>query len=276
MTNRRLTFYSSGRQQKKDGYIVIIVLLLTAVLLMLGLSLATRTTEEVYQSGQEADTTRVFNVAETGIEAALYQIEGGTAVGSIVAPTAPAGSFLNVEGEQASKFEVTIPQGEVLTLKWRESTKINWEHNVSNCSGAPAIVVTLYNVTGAVASHLAYDPYNYHTDCKKGTNFVNAPNKYSPPSLGDLGSSVTLVFSSFGYTAASQIHGDSLLRIRPLYADAKFTIENSGATRIVSTATDETGGGEGKETRKIEVIRTEPAAPSIFDYAVFSGGALTK
>lgn len=266
-------------QRKQDGYIVIIVLLLTAVLLMLGLSLATRTTEEVYQSGQEADTTRVFNAAETGIEAALYQIETNTSpvfdadlkeIEGISNPDTL--STLNVEGELAEDFEISIPQGEVLTLGWRPDTKINWVHPTNCSSNTAALIITLYNSTGPVASHLAYDPFGTDTACTKGSNFAKA-SRY--PDVGTLeGSQIALTAALFGGGA---IGPDSLIRIRPLYADANFHIEDSAATRIVSTAIDNTGGTtEGKETRKIEVIRTEPAAPSIFDYAVFSGGTLEK
>lgn len=271
--------HSSTRlRRKQDGYIVIIVLLLTAVLLMLGLSLATRTTEEVYQSGQEADTTRVFNAAETGIEAALYQIETdpnlqfGETLGNIDDISNPDNlSTLLVQGEKADEFDISIPQGEVLTLEWNisNSTKIIWKH--TGCTSAPAVIITLYNNTSPpTAHHVAYNAAaSSSTACSGGSNFTRAAFE------SGVGSSVTLPNTNvlFGVTPVA----GSLIRIRPLYADANFRIENSAATRIVSTATDNTGGTtEGKETRKIEVIRTEPAAPSIFDYAVFSGGSLEK
>lgn len=265
-------------QRKQGGYIVIIVLLLTAVLLMLGLSLATRTTEEVYQSGQEADTTRVFNAAETGIEAALYQIETDPTlefdanldvINGISNPDTL--SDLTVEGELAEDFDISIPQGEVLTLGWKADTKINWIHPANCSSNTAALIITLYNSTGPVASHVAYDPFGTDAACTKGSNFAKA-SRY--PVSGTLeGSRIVLTAALFGGGA---IGADSLIRIRPLYADANFHVEDSAATRIVSTAIDKGSTTEGKETRKIEVIRTEPAAPSIFDYAVFSGGSLEK
>jgi hypothetical protein len=270
MTKYRSISPRFQRKHVADGYIVIIVLLLTAVLLMLGLSLATRTTEEVYQSGQEADTTRVFNAAETGIENALYLIQTGTAPNAagnldLTAITPPTGSnaLLDVAGTLASDFDINIDQGEVLTLQWKSGTEITWSY--TGCPVAPALIVTLYNTTGPTASHLAYDPFE--ATCNKGSSFVKADSGTTTSST------VVLVPSDFNLADAT-IGPNSLLRIRPLYADAAFSIENSSAIKLISTASDNTTGS--RETRKIQVIRTEPAAPSVFDYAVFSGGALTK
>lgn len=264
-------------KKKEEGYIVIIVLLLTAVLLMLGLSLATRTTEEVYLSGQEADTTRVFNAAETGIENALYLVENTPGLIQATPKTftaaeiaAPDGSDSNLQvtGEQTDTFDMNIPQGEVLTLKWKPGTRIITKY--ANCAAAPALIVTLYDpVAIPKAYHVTYNPVSaVNTSCSgKGTNFQNSTY------VSATSSSVTLDNSTFGITP----NGNALIRIRPLFADASFTIEDSAAIKIVSTASDTSGGsGTSAETRKIQVIRTEPAPPSIFDYAVFSGGSLTK
>lgn len=278
MITRRLFQPHPSMQPKTDGYIVIIVLLLTAVLLMLGLSLATRTTEEVYLSGQEADTTRVFNAAETGIEEALYklQVDSELGFGEEAAPIQVnvldgSGADLIVTGQQASEFDLTVAQGEVLTLAWKSGTTISWTH-ANDCSNAAAIIVTLYNTTGPTASHVAYNPYKpavgLNPECDKGTGFDRA--------LGSDGtSSVRLDLATFGLGLVEPPVG-SILRIRPLYADASFHVTNSSAVQLISTASDTTGGGTSAETRRIQVIRTEPAAPAIFDYAVFSGETLAK
>jgi hypothetical protein len=266
-------------KQKADGYIVIIVLLLTAVLLMLGLSLATRTTEEVYQSGQEADTTRVFNAAETGIEEALSLMQAGTfTTGETYSLTDPtyklseitgANVDLTVKGEEVSEFDFTVKQGEVLTVPAKPNTNIQWSHK-TDCTDAAAIIVTLYKKVGSTfqAYHVAYKPFNGTGACDKGTGFAVANE------VSGIGSSVTLVDTTTFGVLLDSTQGD-ILRIRPLYADARFHLTGSAATQLVATATDDTTDA-GVETRKIQVIRTEPAPPSIFDYAVFSGGSLTK
>ncbi len=249
---------------------------------MLGISLATRTTEELSLSGQEADTTRVFNAAETGIEQALWGIQTGALSITDAAPTPiPSisqltGSDLQVTGERASSFDMSIAQGDVLTLEWNNNTEVDWIH-AADCSDAAAVIVTLYNTTGATASHVAYNPYGASTACDKGSGFLDdstgAVALYSAGSV--TGSKVVLNQSSFGLATAPG--SGSIIRIRPLYAEGNFHIANSSAIQLVSTASDSTGGvGSSAETRRIQVIRTEPAAPSVFDYAVFSGGDLAK
>lgn len=287
MTNQHNIATSSKIKEKNGGYIVIIVLLVTAVLLMLGLSLATRTTEEVNQSGQEADTTRVFNAAETGIEAALYAIQenrvtidpsavtdltetdfGGTS--GTAAVEGETRADLTVTGERASDFDINIAQGEVLTLAWKSGTTVSWKY--ASCAVAPAVIVTLYNATpGApTASHMAFNPMSAGgTQCAdKGTGFQDAAYAM----VDGMPQSRVLINDA---TFPGPKGAGSLLRIRPLYADGAFRVEGSSAIKLISTASDATGGTSA-ETRKIQVIRTEPAPPSIFDYAVFSGGSLTK
>jgi len=268
MAVRSSQLFLSAPRQKTDGYIVIIVLLLTAVLLMLGLSLATRTTEEVYQSGQEADTTRVFNAAETGIERALFDLQSTpVTAGSLYNKSeALADAQISVTGNPVDSFAVTTDQGEVLTLKWNDDTKIEWKY--AGCGNAAALIITLYDAGDSSAHHVAYNPVD-----SNGTACTGRGSSFDTASLISGGSSVTLSPALFRPGA---VDPDSLLRIRPIYADATFTISGSSATEIISTASDTSGGGGATETRKIKVIRTEPAAPAIFDYAVFSGGSLTK
>ena len=60
----------SGSQfsyKSQSGQIAVIVFLIMAILLVVGLSLATRTSQEIELAGQQEDTTRVFNAAETGV-----------------------------------------------------------------------------------------------------------------------------------------------------------------------------------------------------------------
>ena len=160
-----------------------------------------------------------------------------------------------------------VKEGEALTLAWKPGTIIKWLH-ASNCADTPAVIITLYNNTSTPeALHVAYDPFGSDPACTKGTGFTEATSATG-------GSTVTLNPATFGL-ASVEMTG-SLLRIRPVYAGTSFILTNSSATKLVSEASDNSDAGTSAETRKIEVIRTEPAAPSIFDYAVFSGGSLTK
>lgn len=271
---------SSPRKAGNDGYIVIVVLLLTAVLLMLGLSMAARTTEQVYLSSQEADSTRVFNAAESGLEEALYQLDTGAVSTdniSALEDNVDLSDFNNsnvaVTGVQLDVVpNITIEQGKSLTLKYTPAGNpdLFW---VQSACGADSVglLVTLYTSEGGGRA--------YHQTYSSSSQSIKCQNSLAQQAseLPDDKNKVTLRIADFG----SGIDATKALfyRVTPLYHDISLLdLTNSGAVKIVSTATDtiEGAGAASNEVRKIQVIRTEPAPPSIFDYAVFSGGNLVK
>lgn len=275
-------FQSRQSKTYSEGYIVVVVLLLTAVLLMLGLSMAAQTTEQVFLSSQEADSTRVFNAAESGIEDALYQLETGTV--SIDQPTTTFEfdnlneSAVDVIGTKPTEINnINIAQGESMTVPFPSGPTsfpiFTWNQSDSCGAEDPAFLVTLYtDEAGGRAYHQTYSSTsNGSTKCydklNKVATFIDGTPKKN---------SITLTRADFGSPPE-----DSALfyRITPLYGDATFlSVTHSGAVQITSTATDiiEGGGATTNEQRRIQVIRTEPAPPSIFDYALFSGGNLEK
>ena len=74
--NGKMTHSLAIQRDKKktqSGQVAIVILLIMVVLLTVGLSLASRTTQELFLSQQESESARVFNAAEVGIEDALSQ-----------------------------------------------------------------------------------------------------------------------------------------------------------------------------------------------------------
>jgi hypothetical protein len=64
-----------------------------------------------------------------------------------------------------------------------------------------------------------------------------------------------------------------LLRIRPIGGDVSFSLSGSGIGqyfKVTSQAQADSG-----ETRAVEVIRSGPYLPAIFNYALFSGGVVS-
>src|SRR5690554_2189542 len=77
---------SSLQKRRQSGQIGVIVLLTMAGMLTIGLSLASRTTQESLLTGKETESARVFNAAEEGIEEALstsLDFEGDSTSGSL-------------------------------------------------------------------------------------------------------------------------------------------------------------------------------------------------
>lgn len=267
-----------SHQHQVEGYIVIVVLLMAAVLLMLGLAFAARTTEQVFLSTQEEDTTRVFNVAESGIDRALYNLDTNTSL-------TPAGQVSFTQNINESDVTVTsvddpnasiiVEQGQTLTLKPSAAGTVGslkWT-TTNATSGCPALLITLYR--GTSAYHASFNSAYNGSNCA-GRTLAHTP---IPAITGYSVSSNTHTLSLSATNAPSTYFGVSalgpndMIRVTPLYGPVTF--EQVQAKRITSTATDARDSGA-TETRKIEVTRTEPGPPSVFDYAVFSGGDLVK
>src|SRR3989344_6964006 len=73
-------------RHSQSGQVGVIILLIMVVLLTLGVSLASRSSQQVYLSTQQAESTRVFNAAEAGIESALsasLEFQGQTMDGTL-------------------------------------------------------------------------------------------------------------------------------------------------------------------------------------------------
>lgn len=278
-------FKRSSANTKANGYIVVVVLLLTAVLLMLGLSMAARTTEQVYLSSQEADSTRVFNAAESGIEEALYQLDSGSVTTDQIAnlqngvyEALEGGlneSAINVEGTKPETISnLSVKQGESITVPVGAEDPVFTWRAPADCASAPGLIVTLYTrQNNGTAYHTSYYPKTGPNESDECHTSLGQAATYAAGTPAT--NSITLSLSNFATPApATPVY----YRITPLYADITFlSIQNSGAVEIVSTATDDIDeNATTNEQRRIKVIRTEPAPPSIFDYAVFSGGELVK
>lgn len=247
------------------GQIAVIILLIMAVLLVIGISLASRTSEEIMLSTQQQDTARVFNAAETGIEAALSNPE--LLSGEISSGTTEVD---NIEVQysrldSADFEEVTLNAGETITYFSPGATStIRWRGD--SCAEHASLILTAYytDLGGTVrAVHDAVRP-----DCNPDADtFTGATRDGDNAGVG------TVEFD-FDIPAGTR----HFIRITPLYHSTTI-VEVTGVldetTTIRSEASREVSGGS-TEFRAIEVTRTNPAPPSIFDYALYSGGTLTK
>ncbi len=253
----------SQNSSSQSGQIAIIVLLIMVVLLIVGLSLARRTSEEILLSGQVEDTTRVFNAAETGVEDALSNIaqnnldpKNNISVGTDVQYS------YRINQEQELRRD-GLERNQVATVDLSTSPSsftIQWAKNTT-CTDRAAIIVSVYYDSGASVYHEALKPSCLPAD--KGTGFtpVNAAL--------DGG-----YYHKFTISVGSN---PVFARIRPLYAATDLLVTGAGQQQYVirSEGTEQDPDGR-SEQRAIEVTRTKPAPPAVFDYALYSGGDLSK
>jgi type II secretory pathway pseudopilin PulG len=264
-----MIFERKMKQTGDSGQIGLIVLLVMVVILTLGVSLVSRSSLDVIQSRQEEETSRVFDAAEAGIEDALSQdfaILPGTYSSQI-------GSIQDISVDYTidslQSLEARIDQGHTAAVDLSGSTfgntlQIEWAKNQSCSNNASAIEVAIFNTFGGVTTVRREGIRPSDAACDRGDNFTLASGS---------GSDGYLSAHTFSLEA-----GDALARIKPLYNDSDVRVTGPDWSlpiqyyRIRSQAESEVGS----EVRVVEVDRTIPVAPSIFDYVLFSGTSLVK
>lgn len=270
-----------NRLNDQSGQIAVVVFLMMAVLLVIGLSLATRTSQEIEQAGQAEDTTRVFNAAESGIEKALDEATFTAGVGDTVDIAAINNASVDISVEPTDDFSPIIQPGQsttAYTTAAAGSLAIRWGSG-TDCATNASIIVTKYVSTSGgnyKAEHEAYNPFSLPNNCNRNNQFTT--DVVAAGGNADVNGVSTLFRSLVNVNIDA---GTVFVRIKPLYVSTQLHISNASGNVldsqshiIRSQATDESTGN--KEVRTIEVTRTRPAPPTILDYALYSGGTLEK
>jgi Tfp pilus assembly protein PilX len=265
----------------QPGQIAVVILLIMAVLLVLGLSLAARTTQEIQLSGQEQDSTRVFNAAETGVEKALSDTTYFSEAESTGSKTIdfntgdlPTGLTANVTITPQSGLTTYVNEGASATIQLAGASptlSINWSKRSTEttCNSRAALIVALY-YTDAGVDKVQYTPVkpNCGYDAARAVGF--SETNVVTNGAGDY---------NHTFTFAVSVPNPKLARIKPLYAGTDLNItgvSNAQAFDIRSEASEDPTGQTTVEKSAIQVTRTKPAPPTVLEYAVYSGGSLIK
>lgn len=260
------TMRHSRHATAQSGQIGVVILLIMVVILTVGLTVATRTTQETFLSTQSAESARVFNAAEAGIEQALSTdittLTQDTTTGTVttVDDTTVNYSITQVAGLQTQVFKGMSVALNVQGVTTGNGVRIQWSR--VDCSANPAsFLASIYSVNAGVTSVR----YRMLGNCARGDGFeqstaLSSGNPYR-----------------FEFTLPLQTN-DTLVRLQPIYNDTFINVTGSGWTlptqyyRIRSEAINELGS----ESRVVEVNRTLPTAPSVMDYALYSGATLVQ
>ncbi|MDA1079769.1 MAG: pilus assembly PilX N-terminal domain-containing protein [bacterium] len=241
-------------QKSESGFVVIVTMLVMAGLIGLGLSVANQSTEETLESGTGSDSVRVFNAAEAGVEQLLStELVDDDAILELADFD---GSTLRyrVTGEETLK--TALLQGGTASIdlptSYTGTVSLTWD-------GSAALLIALYTDTGS-AQTVQYQGVNAFATSGVG-GFATG---------GDAGSGK----SSYALTAPANTR---LIRIKSLLASTNLTVSGSPSfsdPQYYSVRSEATGGDG--VTRTIEVNKTIEVPPAILDYAVYSGGSITK
>lgn len=266
---------SNGKKQLKQrpyfstqsGQVGVVILLIMVVLLTVGLSVASRTTQDLFLSQQQVNSARVFNAAEAGVDEAFstsFEFEGDVSSGTI---SNFNNDEIDVDYQITKLYQIETRLFEMYSVVADVagnpglSLQIDWSRD-DDCAAADiaSLIASIY-YDDAGTTRVRHVPIQ---GCDRGDNFdpataINADGyrrRYILPLTTD----------------------DQFVRIKPLYADTFIRVRGDGWTmpeqqyNVRSEATNTNG----TETRIINVSRTLDGAPSIFDYAVFSGSNLVK
>lgn len=256
-------YTESMRAHAQSGQVGIAVLLIMVVLSTIGISLATRTSQDIQSSRQTREATQTFSAAESALEEVLSQ-------GQSYLDNTPSGEYNKVENttvnytvgkSEALSTELLqggVAQIDVSTSSPGNTVRVEWS-TTADCALSPAsLAVTIIN-NGTPPSARSYS----YAICDRADGFtlVNTPGTTFRRQI-DL----------------SLIAGDRYIRITPIYNDTRLLVNGLGWTLptqeyVVNTVAR---NDLGRETKAIEVQRTIDYTPAIFDYALVSGTSILK
>lgn len=256
------------KKSVQSGQVAVVVLLIMVVLLTIGLSLATRTTQELFLSDQQSESARVFNAAESGIEQALSEVAVGQGTLTIDGVTVA----YNVTG--SSTLNTRVPEGASVHIDltgYNNNITIQWATEADCANRASLVAHVFYSDAGTIRTKVI--PFRPSCSTHQADNFFNGTNiNPANPFRHQY-----IITASNPVTHSSLPPNALFMRIKPVYADVDLRVSggNTFPTQhhIVSSTASYAEGGE---QRKIEVSRTLPTGPAYMDYALYSGGAITQ
>jgi len=241
------------------------------VMLSVGISVVNRSTQDLKVTRQEEEGSQVFNGAEAGIESALANVadcidtvcNGSLDLAATGNATIPVGVDYTIE--PVHEFEGVVTENTAIKIDTSTvpggggTLAVEWGLNQTCADNVAAVEVIIYNTTNSTARREGYSPA-----CGRGDNFVLSLDN-------------SLTGNYFNLVNVSLNNGDTLVRLKPLYNDAAIKVTGSWTLPIEYYKVRSTGtSGVGNETKVIEVTRSLPTLPSVFDYVLYSGGTLIK
>ncbi len=262
----------SGRENSSEsGVVAAAVALVAVVLLTIGLSQGAQVAQDLFISDQEAESTRVFNAAESGIEDALSQEalfapDAGT---QTINPNVSEGIDSEVTVTPQNSLTTRVVQGDTASVKVNGagSLQIDWsDFGVTGCNAA-ALLISIYKTTGGATDvrYLSAAP----TGCSLAARVEDGFNTANVTALAS---------GNFAYRySLSTVAGDELVLIKPLYQDTSISVSGSSSIQahlIRSESETSVAAGDDSQQHLIQALRTMPRAPRFLEYAVYSNGSV--
>lgn len=257
------------------GQIGILLLVIIGLVLTLVMSIATKSLSDTVLSRQERENTAAFAVAESGVEKALLALTEGTYTESPQTIVDSSNLYsADYQIQEANSFEMYVKEGEGVEIDVSGisggSISIDWTKTSSpqenvGCTGSegsgnsPAAIGVFILNTAQEWRREYYNPDNSGA-CGLGGNGFSAPGA-----------------GSDGYRSGQVVSlnaDDEIVRLTTIYNNATMRVTGVGLTKAMFNILSSAEGGDAE--KDIQVKRSVDSAGSIFDYALFSGGAIVK
>lgn len=257
----------------KQGQAVLLVVLILGVVMVVGLSIASRSVTEVNISTTQEESIRALEAAEAGIEETFGGVIVGVG-GEGNIPTTNAKynvSNVNLGDDQYYEVPFLVDQGEAVTVDLTGYTgdeiRVCW---VKNDTQQPAVeAVLFYSDTGeTIVGRAGYDA------ASPVRSSFTAADAGGCGSLG-YGYSKNLLFSDLGMISGTPL----VLRVRPVYNENAVKlafVAPAGSTIPVQAVDVVSTGQSGATVQKLHATITNWDLPAMFDMALFSGGEITQ
>lgn len=274
----------------KSGQMMLITLLVLTIALTVALSLIGRATTDTAVTTQVEESARAFSAAEAGIEEALkagsnlnYPLTTGVHVDATVVNVAGVAGYYElprktVRGDTATIWLVNhTASGAIIESPTYTTGTIDvcWSKETIQ----PAVEISvLYKESADGSYRVTRVAIDSDGNRRNTNNFqVTNNNGFTSGTCSTADANRWHTHVNFNnITGSINPANDTLiaLRIKPLYSDATIGVRSnsvipSQGKRIESTGTTATG-----ITRKVVVTQDYRAPSGLFDYVVYSPGAL--
>jgi len=271
------------RNQK--GQAVLIVLLSLSVILIIALSVMSRSVTDISLSTKEEDSLRAFSAAEAGIERLLVSTTGTILTDQPIGDANFDAKVTNFGNADKVVYPIGLKSGEIATFWFKrigDPTVFNG-NKVTLCWGSSTLEPPAAEVTVFYKSSNVYQVARATFDDPSSSR--TPPNNFSSASTsGCTIDNQTFQFKNQINFASLGINGSDEL----LYMTVKLLYNNTVSHKIGIKDLSGNGllpsqgvkinsdGSSADANRSIEVYQLHPVAPSIFMNAIFSTSGITK
>ncbi len=239
----------------QPAQIGIIAVVLTSILLVIGIAVASRVTKDTAQNTQRTESGQALNTAESNLETA------GNTSGDSNNPTTQVIGESSIRLSAGESVETSLPdvKGDI-NLYWQGTTNDATCLSKDNKKLNPALLLSVYCTTPENITSVDYFLYKGVNVSDLGEGYIASTAATDKPGYD---SKIINIGNGTGVCAA----GDTrTLRIKMLFCSSNLDMAG-----LVKTTRSISEDESGTQVRVIEQRETDPGAPSIMDFAVFSG-----